>query len=382
MPVFKSYFKVLKKHAGTFLMYICIFAGIFAVMLHSSSKKESSYEAKSTSFAVFDSDQTPLTKAMVTYLSGIHQKESIKNDSKETMQDELYARNVDAILRIPKGFSDDFTKSGKQDLPEVVTIPGTSASMSFETDLSNYLSSVKAYLLAGESTDQAIRKTSLALRQTVSVSLPDGKDASSHNGYYWFFLYLGWILVAMSIAAITPVLRTFESKELRNRIFCSPYKSFRMNRELFLGVLTTGAGLCILFLIFAAILLGKNMTEPGILLAILNMAALMLVALSLAFLISKLTSNDQIISMLSNIISLGMAFLCGIFVPFEILGNTVIKIAHLLPVYWYASALNTLDKNASGNIGYMLTCVGVQLLFAVGFFVVGVVLEHKKMAMN
>ena len=74
---------------------------------------------------------------------------------------------------------------------------------------------------------------------------------------------------------------------------------------------------------------------------ILNMLVYACVALSLAFLVSKLTQSEQILSMCANVISLGMAFLCRIFVPREFLSDTVMAIAHFLPAYWYANATGT-----------------------------------------
>ena len=114
---------------------------------------------------------------------------------------------------------------------------------------------------------------------------------------------------------------------------------------------------------------------------ILNMLVYACVALSLAFLVSKLTQSEQILSMCANVISLGMAFLCGIFVPREFLSDTVMAIAHFLPAYWYANATDAIDNFASGSsVSGIFVSMGVQMLFAVLFILVGVIVDRYKTA--
>ena len=43
-----------------------------------------------------------------------------------------------------------------------------------------------------------------------------------------------------------------------------------------------------------------------------------------------------------NTISLGMCFLCEVFVPMELIGDNVKIVAQFLPAYWYETANNLL----------------------------------------
>ena len=68
--------------------------------------------------------------------------------------------------------------------------------------------------------------------------------------------------------------------------------------------------------------------------------------------------------------SLGMSFLCGVFVSMDILGKSVQKIAQFLPVYWYEVANNLLKSHntfSGTQIHTLYTCYGIQLLFALAF---------------
>ena len=51
--------------------------------------------------------------------------------------------------------------------------------------------------------------------------------------------------------------------------------------------------------------------------------------------IGNLIYNREVINGIVNVIALGSSFLCGAFVPIDFLPDFVLKIAHVLPSYWY-----------------------------------------------
>ena len=106
-----------------------------------------------------------------------------------------------------------------------------------------------------------------------------------------------------------------------------------------------------------------------------------LVALSLAFLVSTLISRNELISAVVNVISLGMSFLCGVFVDLDILGKGVRTFAQFLPVYWYELANKLLADNQSLSLAQtvsLLTDYGMQLLFAAVILGVALVISQNR----
>ena len=174
----------------------------------------------------------------------------------------------------------------------------------------------------------------------------------------------------MMIAGIAPILQVFSQKEIKERTSCSSYKFVNYNRELLLGVILTGLVVCAVIFASATIMFkGSTFSFSGFLFT-LNMLCYMLVSLAFAFFISKITSNSEILSMFANTVSLGMAFLCGIFVPEEFLGDGIIKAAHFLPAYWYNQAVKNIDFHPVKELGFIFMCMGIQLLFAAAIIVV------------
>lgn len=345
---------------GQMIMYLSIFIGIMVVLTATRpNKAEGDYEAAKPKFAVFDYDNSSESKALTEYLKKTCIKKNIKNDKKETMQDELFARNVNCVLIIKEGFSLD-----------VVTIPGTQAATTFETAINSFTKTYNTYIASGYSESDALAAVNTSLSQKASVSLLSGKSVASHSGIYYCFSYLGWVLLVMMIAGIAPVLQVFSKKEIKERISCSSYKFANYNRELLLGVILTGLVVCAVIFVSATIMFkGSTFSFSGFLFT-LNMLCYMLVSLAFAFFISKITSNSEILNMFANTVSLGMAFLCGIFVPEEFLSDGIIKAAHFLPAYWYNQAVKSIDFHPVKELGFISICMGIQLLFAAAIIVV------------
>lgn len=380
MQVFKSYFRVLRKYIGFMFMYIGIMTGVLSAITANSSQKDGeTYQAATTKYAVFDYDKSAASLALTDYLEKTHSLREIAGDDKETIQDELYARNVENVLRIPEGFGNALQDGRPEDCAlEIITIPGSQAARFFETGIDNYLGLIRMYLMAGYPVEEANSRTAEALKQEVSVTLPDGGKQQRHSDLYNFFNYLGWVLIALIISVIGPVLQVYNKQELRDRISCSSYKFMHMNGELFLGVIVTGLGVTlILVLISAAMFRGAVFSEKGLYLC-LNAVCYLFVALSLAFLAARLTSRQEHLNMMANVISLGMAFLCGIFVPSEYLGDGIVKASHLLPAYWFNQANRSIDFHLGTQNRFTFVCMGIQLLFAALFVILGLLAAKRQ----
>ncbi len=380
MQVFKAYFKVLNQYKGSVIRYITIFVIIlyFFIVPALAESDNQDYVEKKCAFTVFDYDNSQASKGVIDYLSKRNTLVEIKADEKEVIQDELYYRNIVCALRIPKGFERHLKEGTAEDFLEVVTIPGTRASAAFETQLDGCLSAVATYIDAGFSVSEAMEKAEKALDVNVEVSLSDGGDDTVHTGRYYYYNYLAWVLMCVMIEGISPCLLVFSRDEMKKRMECSAYRFSRFNKELMLSVFVSGLMICGVFVLVSVAGFKNEMLNVSGLLNIINMLCYMLVALAIAFLTSRLLHRVDLLAMVSNIISLGMAFLCGIFVPRQFLGDNIVKVAHFLPAYWYSEAVTALDRYTSGMLPDIMKYMGVELLFAVVLVVLALAISRKQ----
>lgn len=81
----------------------------------------------------------------------------------------------------------------------------------------------------------------------------------------------------------------------------------------------------------------------------------------------------------------GSSFLCGAFVPVEWLPDAILKIAHILPSYWYIKtneAIKTLEDISVETLKPILINMGVLLLFSLFFIVITNIITKKKRNTN
>lgn len=378
MQVFKVFFQILFKQKGQIFMYLGIFFGI--ALLTSSQGQDTenmSFEPSSYQFAVFDEDQSVVSKGLIHYLEKDNERVEIK-DSKESIQDELYNRNIYCVLRIPKRFGESLRDGGKIQKIDISSVPGTIYKQTFESLASQYITILRGCLMGGYTDEEAVKRVQEIAKKEISVKVKES-GSTEHSYLYFFFAYVPYILLSLCIVGIAPVLVVFHKKDVRDRILCASYSLTKTNRELILGTLAAGLVFGILFFICAIIGSGGDVLSMKGLLFGLNTFAFLFVALSIVFLMGQLLKKTSSISMASNVCALGMSFLTGVFVPLEYLGDGIISLAHFLPSYWYILGVRLIDSGLEkGGFSQLCEYMGIQLLFAVAIIAVGLAYSKAK----
>jgi ABC-2 type transport system permease protein len=106
----------------------------------------------------------------------------------------------------------------------------------------------------------------------------------------------------------------------------------------------------------------------------------MLVGLGMAYFICSISSSENLINMISNMLVLSMSFLCGVFIDTELLSDGIVKAAHFMPLYWYTRALDFINDTPVDSImgrrfgTYLL----IEVLFGLAFLAAGMIITRKK----
>lgn len=354
-------------------MYLGIFVVVASLVAGQGQKNEEKQFQKETyTFAVLDEDKTEISRGLTKYLEKEHKRVEIQDDD-EVIQDEIFARNVNAVIRIPKGFGEAL-KAGKESCPVLLSVPGTVYGQVFQSLGTEYEKVLKMNLAGGMDAAEALQATENACSQSVPVSfLESSENTQSHSSLYFFFVYIPYVFFSIGVMAFGTILIQFEKKELQRRMNCSGYSQGKIQSELLLGMLTAGGVLCLLYFFIAYAGVGNRIWSYKGLLSGINMICFMLVTFGFVYMISKMVVKTQLLSMISNLVGLGMCFLAGVFVPLEFLSDTIVKVAHFLPVYWYVEAIRRIDAMAEGSVSIanVLPDFGMQVLFAVTLAAVG-----------
>ena len=104
MQVYKTFIKIALRNLGLAIMYISIFTSLSFALANSSKNNDPlDFEDTKIDIAVIDKDNTDTSKAVYDYLDKIHNIKDI-GDDEESINDELYFKNVKQVIILEKGF--------------------------------------------------------------------------------------------------------------------------------------------------------------------------------------------------------------------------------------------------------------------------------------
>lgn len=218
---------------------------------------------------------------------------------------------------------------------------------------------------------QAVQKVqrydSQKSRVTLIAQNKSGGEMPYHN---YLFQYLPYILISMTSYSLGIILIIYAEPDKKRRMLCAPVSYRSMNLQLMLGAAVIGTGLWLICGVALPTILSAKifLSDPNLPYYLLNVGLMILVSLALSFLVSKLIQRINIISSVTNVLALGMSFLCGVFVPLSVLSPTIKKITQFLPVYWYEVTNELIGYQTTFNASQkweLYKGFGIQLLFVI-----------------
>ncbi len=381
MRVFRGYIRLIWRNRKLMLLYLAIFFAIFLMIAKlNESKADTSYTEEKINMAVINKDHSTIGDGIEDYLRKTQNVIDI-GESKGEVQDALFYRKVVYIVTIPENFQEDFLKDGAT--LEITGIQDAEEGVYADTQIETFLNSVRVYLKSGYSEAEAVEHATKQSQKTAEVSMMDlnGNGGRTEN-YVYLFQYYPYLIVAVLGYSISVVLMHFRKKEIRQRMACSEISSVRQNLEGVSAFILTGAVIWLIVMAAVLFFYGKRfLLSPNKGYYILNTLALLIAALAIAFLMGMLVKNNNMLTGAINTVSLGMCFLCGVFVPMELIGDNVKKVAQFLPVYWYETANNLLGAHTSLTTAMRTTLWKsylIQIVFAVACISVALVVGKKE----
>lgn len=360
------------------LLYLVIFFGITVMFQSFAGEGTQDYQAENVPVGIVDEDQGEAAAVLIGYIGKTNETVMLEDD-REVLQEELFYRNVDYIVRIPEGFMEKCIL-GTENL-QVTTVPGTYAGYYVEQQISSFLNFARSYGAAGFT--EAEIASAMADRESAEVTLLDlGGNTGETPSYVFFFRYLPYLFLSLLCYVLGYILMGFRRGSLPQRMRASAVPVRRQSME---GLAAAGViafnlwGICA---VAAMTAYGKEFLSSGKAgWHLLNSFTLLAASLALAYLVGTLVKTSAALNGVVNILALGMCFLCGVFVEMDYLSSGVRKAAQFLPVYWYENVNNLLAEhgNIVGNVRTeVLAGIGIQLVFAVAFVCVTLAVSREK----
>lgn len=381
MTVFKGFLLLVKRNLSMFFLYLAIFVTIcIMVQLMTKGEGMNQFQEESLKIAVIDRDGGELSESLKDYLGEKHQLVDMEDD-KKVIQENLFYRNVYYVVTIPEDFEQKYLKEGER--LKTTKVPGTFSAYYIDQQIDTFLNDVRILKSAGFSTEEAAKEAIRIGKMNTEVTMI---DKNGHGGqmapHAYMFQFLPYLFLGVLCYIIGFVMIAYRKKDVRRRILCSSISLRKQNAGLVAGYIVIGVGFWLICMLMPVTLYGKAFLQDSNLpYYLLNSFAMVLVALAISFIVGVTVENENIVNAATNVISLGMCFVCGVFVPMSVLSEGVRKAAHFLPVYWYETVNEIIGNNAQFTAAQSMAVwkgIGLQMLFAVVFLSVGLAVSKYK----
>ena len=377
MVVFKAYMKIARKNIWMILLYLGIFFCVTILFQRFVPEGAEGYTAESVPVGIVDEDGGEVAESLINYI-GRTNETILLEDDRESLQEDLFYRNVGYIVRIPDGFMEKCIL-GEEKI-EAVTVPGTYAGYYVDQQVNSYMVYARSYAAAGFTETEIA--SAMAHRDKAEVTLVDfSGNAGQVPAYTFYYQYLPYLLLSVLGYVMGYILMGFRRGSLPQRMRASAVPERRQSVEGLAASLVIALALWGIGVAASVVMYGQDIYESGKLIwYLLNSLVMMLTALSLAYLVGTLVKSSNALSGIVNIISLGMCFVCGVFVEISYLSAGVRKAAQFLPVYWYETVNTLLTDHgtvAGSTRTAVLSGIGIQIIFAIAFVCVTLAVTKK-----
>lgn len=378
MTVFKAFLKVLNKCKVPIIIYTVILVFFSAFNMQTSEKSVSFTASKPNILIVNKEKEEGITKSFINYLNKNSNVISIES-SEEKIDDALFYRDVSYVIYVPEDFSEEII-AGKSPEIKVKTVGDYGASLA-NMMVERYLKIANVYSDAKKSEEELVHLVDDTLDTKVDIKITSKLDSNSIEKTAFYHNFLNYCILAGTIYVICLILSSFKDENIKKRTMVSSMSNKKYNRILLLSNGLFAFILWIFYLLIAFILMGKVMSTMHGLFFIINSFIFTFCALTIAFLIANLVSNKNAVNGIVNVIALGSSFLCGSFVPASMLPDFVLKIAHVLPSYWYIKTNDLLKEVEVFNmdtIKPILTNMLIIICFSIVFIVITNMVSKRK----
>lgn len=321
MNTYKQIFKLLKSSYGIF-MYVVIYLVVMIFIIGSNSSNTVNQNAKKYGvISVELKENNVFSKGLRQYLERFYTIEEIKDYS--------YAINTT--------YSVGHVIIKNEDEIEIIQA----------SELAPLKLHIDQYVNATKQNDFSLLERRVTIEQVSSKSV---------LGLSEFFKSFAMLIFGISGMFVLSFIKPLMSKHVIEKIRLSSTSMTQYSIEIFLALCS------IMFLIvciasgFAIVVLGAKI--PQLIWPVINAMIYFAISIFLLLFIFAITSNEDVVMVVSNALGVSFVMISGSFFPFEFIPKPIQTIAKLLPTYYY-------NQLVSGfNLNFLLIQIGFIAVLA------------------
>lgn len=391
MQVFKAYFKVMRGAVATLSINLFVFLALAVLFSFIAPEVQpAGFEPSRIPVAIINRDKEgEVSQGLAKYMEKVCKAVECPDDP-EKLQDALFHGQVKYIAIIPPGFSDAFI-SGEDCVIQKVVVPGSAESYYVDIIINRFLDTLDLYrMYGGVCEEDSLPRLIVSAMEDLEVEAPVtmiGEAVVSDEyrpGYYYYFLYCAYALLGLITMGVSTIMISFNEPDLYMRNSCSPVPRRRVNLQLATGHTTFALGCWAMLMIGSLVMHGRNLSQTGVLgLYSLNTLAFTFVCAAIGLIIGAFVRSTSAQSGVVNVVTLGLCFLGGVFVPQSIMSESVLAVSKFLPSYWFVKANDAIAVLGNSNPEHLhsiYNSILIQVGFAIAIFSIALFFSKEREA--
>lgn len=388
MQVFKAACRIILRHPIYVGLYLFVLSMI-GVFMVSALGEDTTYEYQSITptIAVIDRDRSDLSQGLSAFLEKRGELVEVE-DSKRGLQDATAQGQASYIMILPDKFEEDFLNDKASKIETIISYDSINGSLTDEL-VNQYLAVANLHHKANPSMKPSdlIKASDKAMENSIDVDVVSFGDTDSLSSQYFFFMkFSAYPIITGGIVCIAVLMIGFNNGRLRKRNLSSPISSLAFSMQtaaacVFLSLLSWLWINVLSFILFHDVIL--NGSPLQYLLMLLCSLVLTSIPLSIGLLTAQLSKSESVVNAVGNILGLVFCFLGGLWISKEMLGDTVIQIAHFTPAFWYSEAIDKIatiqGELTQATLVGIAGDIGIMLLFAGAIFAVSLVMGRLRL---
>ena len=392
MHLYKNFIKMVGKHKTTLIIYSVIFVVMMIAFIMNGGYGNSD-ESRSITDASFvigyeDDCGSVASKGLLEYLNANNELIDLKGMSEDKVKTMVFFTTVNASITIDENFDTKISEGDDTAVTYSCVAESGPSMYIIESMINSYIRTYNTFLSMGYTPEQAVTRTTgnLSLSSDSYVYTLEGQQVDS-SGKLFTLAYMSKFFIYISFGVLTQcigmVIIKSNSRKVSSRIKVSPVSPVAQSI-----VNTIGLFVCGIVLWIAAVVLilatGSDLQvvkdQGYVIFIIMFMACICNCALT-SF-IASFNIDVESLPLITNIVALGMSFLCGVFVPQSVMATGMVNASRFLPFYWSVVVLDSVTK-ITGSIsdysdGLLVKSVLMLTLFSAVFVAGGIVVKKTQ----
>ncbi|MGL5042733.1 MAG: ABC transporter permease [Culicoidibacterales bacterium] len=360
MIIVKTYLRLLKKNWAIVLQTLVITIGItFLIGSANEADKQQQDNLATVKVAIVNKDDQA-RETLIEYLATQVNIVDINfQDESEIIEKLSYNIFVKYVLVIENGSFKSYYK------------PGDAIGAILDQKIIQYENQNELYKL----NNVANTTLNADLEKEVDVSYSN-KNISANSKLESIFNLFIYGLIGSVISGIGVVTISLGRKSIKDRTRVSALKEQSFKMQLLLGHFSLALLVWAILVGLAIFMTRSSFENTYLIYYILNSFIFIFPVTALGLCICSFITKTEVLIGANNVISLGLSFISGAFVPMQFLDETVIQVAKFTPSYWFAQTNAKITGAENISMGIFVEPIIMQLLFS-AFFIILTLLFSK-----